>query len=92
MAVASAYQQSKLFLRISEKRPDLVIELKDSDEISYAYVLAKTNKVLSDTEAKEFLKNNYKDERIGLLIWCFGQMGLWDRIIEYDNKYGTRYS
>ena len=36
---------------------------------------------------KKILKNNYTDERIGLLLWSFGQMGLWESIIEYDADY-----
>jgi hypothetical protein len=70
----------------------LVNELKNIDQISYSYVLTKFNKKLSDSEAKEFLRNNYKDDRIGLLLWCYGQMGLWDCIVEYDNKYKMKHN
>ena len=81
------YQISKLFLKVGAINIELVADLKKIDEISYCYVLAKLRKTLSDEEAKEILKDNYKDDRIGLLLWSFGQMRLWDRIVEYVNNY-----
>ena len=88
---AQPYQTSKLFLKIGESNPELLDKLKEIDAISFCYVLAKFNKVVSDKTAKTILNNNYKDERIGLLLWSFGQMGLWDTIVEYDNKYRERH-
>lgn len=87
---ADPYQTSKLFLKLGEINFEIVGELKKIDQISYSYVLTKFDKRLSDYEAMEILKNNYKDDRIGLLLWCFGQMGLWDIIIEYDNNYSGK--
>lgn len=81
------WQTSKLFLKLGEINLEIVNELKEIDNISYSYVLAKLDKKLSESEAREFIKNNYTDERIGLLLWSFGQMGLWDIIIEYDKYY-----
>jgi hypothetical protein len=86
------HQTSKLFLRLGAINLDLVNELKNIDQISYSYVLTKFNKKLSDSEAKEFLRNNFMDDRIGLLLWCYGQMGLWDSIVEYDNKYKGKHN
>ena len=85
------FQTSKLFIKLGAVRPELLDELKEIDGISYCYVLTKFNKKVSDSEAKNILKNNYKDDRIGLLLWSFGQMGLSDAIIEYDNKYREKH-
>lgn len=85
------FQTSKLFIKLGAINPKLLEELKEIDEISYCYVLTKFDKTISDNEAKRILKNNYKDERIGLLLWSFGQMGLWDLIVEYDNEYRAKH-
>lgn len=81
------YQLSKLFIKISSRKPNKVKELKHLDEISYAYALTKLEKKLTHSEAKQFLHNNYSDSRIGLLIWCFGQMGLWNAIVDFEENY-----
>jgi len=82
------FQRPRLFLKIAKEVPELLNKLREIDQISYAYVLVKLKKTLSESEAKEILKNNNQDEaRIGLLIWCFGQMGLWDAIIDYDQNF-----
>jgi len=86
------FQTSKLFLKLGAINFELVEELKDIDSISYCYVLTKFGKAISASEAKAILKENYKDDRIGLLLWSFGQMGLWDSIVEYDNNYREKHN
>src|SRR5690554_5430167 len=76
------FQASKLFIKIGTINHNLIEELKDIDEVSYCYVLTKFDKIISNNEARRILLNNYKDDRIGLLLWSFGQMGLWDLIVE----------
>lgn len=85
------FQTSKLFIKLGAVKPELIEELKEIDRINYCYVLTKFDKKITDNEAKSILKDNYKDDRIGLLLWSFGQMGLWDRIIEYDNEYREKH-
>lgn len=80
-------QLSRLFRRISEKDTRKVNELKNINEISYSYVLVKIGKKISNQLACQFLKNNYKDDNISLLIWCFGQMGLWNAIVDFEKNY-----
>ncbi len=86
LKITKPVQASKLLLKLGAINFEFVKELKDIDQISYSYVLAKLGKRLSDAQASEFLKNNYRDERIGLLLWSFGKMGLWDKIVEFDVK------
>jgi hypothetical protein len=88
---AKPFQITKLFLKLGTVNYDLVHDLKSIDQISYSYVLVKFDKKLTNTQASEFLKNNYKDNRIGLLLWCFGKMGLWDNIIEFETKYKDKH-
>ena len=86
------YQTSKLFLKLGKVDFSIVKELQNIDEISYAYVLTKFGKKLSEAEAKEIIEKNYKDDRIGLLLWCYGQMGLWESIVEYDDNYREKHN
>lgn len=85
------FQASKLFIKIGSINYKLIEEFKKVDEISYCYVLTKLNKSIPENEAMRILEDNFKDERIGLLLWSFGQMGLWNSIVEYDNKYRERH-
>jgi hypothetical protein len=80
------YQLSKLFLIICNLDYKKVKELKEIDQVSYVYVVTKFNKKITEKEAKEILINNYQNERVGLLIWCFGKMRLWDVIVYYKDK------
>ena len=88
---ADQYQLSRLFIRIGSLKHELLEELKNIDQITYSYVLAKLNKRFDSQQASEILKNNHKDKRIGLLLWCFGKMELWDNIIEFDLKFKVKY-
>ncbi|NRR93524.1 hypothetical protein HSX10_18280 [Winogradskyella undariae] len=83
------YQLSKLFLKVTRIKPELIGKLKEIDEISYSYVTAKNNFEISDKEAVELIEKNENDERIGLLIWSIGQHGKWEILKEYyDKKHG----
>jgi len=56
--------------------------LESSDEISAAYVRAKLKIPFSTQEAMKVFEQNKFDDRIGLLLWAFGQMRLWDILQE----------
>lgn len=68
---------SKLFIRIGGEQPELLPRLESLDGVTYAYVLVKLGRNLSDSQAYALYNRFDTDERIGLLLWCFGQMGLW---------------
>ena len=53
--------------------------------------MTKFERKISISDAKDIIKRNYQDERIGLLMWCFGQMGLWEGIIDYDINYLNKH-
>lgn len=76
-----------LYRRIIEKEPSSIQILKSSDEITYTYVLCKLGRMLDIEEAREILARNYQDDRIGLLLWCFGKMKLRTLILEYRESY-----
>ena len=64
------------FLRLQDE--SLTETLASVDEITYCYVRAKEMRPLQRREALSIFGRNKLDERVGLLIWSFGQMGLWD--------------
>jgi hypothetical protein len=74
------WQIARLYLRIAEVKPNLLDELRRKDEISFCYVLAKLNLKLTLKQALKFIENNSGDERFGLLVWSFGQLGLWEAL------------
>ena len=84
------YQLSKLFLKVTKIKPELIEKIKEIDEISYSYITAKNNFELSDNEAIELISKNENDERFGLLIWSIGQHGKWLVLKEYYDKKHSR--
>ncbi len=73
---------SKLFVRASEFDPSVLEKLKETNGITYAYVLYLKGEKL-DKESASHIYNKTKDEdNIGFLLWCFGKMKLWDNIME----------
>jgi len=84
------YQLSKLFLKVTKIKPELIKTLKKIDDISYSYVTAKNNLPFTDREAIELISRNENDERFGLLIWSIGQHGKWKILKEYYDKKHSR--
>jgi hypothetical protein len=80
------FQASKLFIKLGKVDIALLDKLMSIDEISYCYVLTKFNKAISSSEAKRILEKHSQDERVGLLLYSLGQMGLFETIMEYDNR------
>jgi hypothetical protein len=67
---------SRLFVKANslEKAQQLLY----IDEITYVYVCAKIGSELSPNYALEIFEKNKLDERVGLLLWSFGELGLWE--------------
>lgn len=76
--LTEGWQLSRFYLRISEVNPTIVKELLKRDPISYCYVLAKLGQKVSMAQARAIIRRSEADERLGLLIWSFGIMELWD--------------
>lgn len=70
---ANSWTTTALFLNVP-LTPDRLARLKATDGITYAYICAKRDVMLSNEEAVELWEQYKKDERAGLLMWCFGQM------------------
>jgi hypothetical protein len=83
--VEDSWQITKLYLRVAQNNLEKLDELSRRDEIAYAYVSVKLGRPLRDEEALAIFERNKYDDRLGLLIWCLGQMGLWSTL-EYINS------
>jgi hypothetical protein len=76
-SVEGSWHSTKLDLRVSEMDPSKLEHLAATDEITFAYVSTKLGRSFEfDTALSMFERNKY-DERLSLLIWCFGHMKLW---------------
>ena len=73
----------KLFQKIQLSTKEYDGYLSNLDPITYAYLLTIKGETLSSKEAIKLLNLCGKDERVGLLLWCFGQMRLWDVLIKF---------
>jgi len=84
--VDSSRIASKLFLRFEPSTVEGLKDLLSIDEISYAYLRYKWELPFTVNEAASFLERNATDEKVGLLLWVFGKMGLSDVLkIAVDN-------
>lgn len=70
-----------LFHRVAETHPDIFDILDENNDFTKAYVLAKTKHPLSEEQAWEMYERNKGEQKIGLLIWCFGEMKLWNVLV-----------
>lgn len=72
------WQLSRLYLRIADQAPELLNELLQHDSISYLYVAAKQRIAIADDIVDGIVRQHLGDERVGLMLWSLGELGLWD--------------
>jgi hypothetical protein len=84
-ALQEDWQIRKLYLKNARHDKAILDYIKTIDEITYCYILVKLGETLSESEALDIYENNSRDERIGLLVWCFGKMNLWQVLVEIEN-------
>ncbi len=85
-AFSEGWQFARLYLRIAEIKPKLLTELRDIDEISYCYVLAKLGRKIALKEAVKIIDSNSGDERFGLLIWSLGRLHMWEALRHVESQ------
>jgi hypothetical protein len=64
--------------------PKRLKALRRYDGITYAYVCAKRGISLSDKEAAKLWEEYKTDDRVRLLLWCFGRMKLQNVLSKLD--------
>ncbi|RII30416.1 MAG: hypothetical protein CXR30_05370 [Geobacter sp.] len=69
---------SRLYLKLHGNSPATMERLERLNPLSHAYVCAK----LGVSLPSKVLVQLYTKEMSGLVIWCAGQMGQWDSILE----------
>ena len=72
----------RLFLRVASKWPSVLVQLRKSDGITYAYVCARLSKRFSVVEATRLLKEYKDDARLGILAWSLGKLGHWKLLVD----------
>ncbi|WP_434113344.1 hypothetical protein [Methylocaldum sp. GT1TLB] len=85
-AFSEGWQFARLYLRIAESEPNLLDELRNIDEISYCYVLAKLDRKLPLKEAVKIVDKNLGDERFGLLVWSLGRLRMWEALQHVESQ------
>ena len=81
-ALTTPWARSSFYIRLGSREVAYLERLATSDEISAAYVRAKLKIPFTAQEAMNIFERNKFDDRIGLLLWSFGQMRLWDVLQE----------
>jgi hypothetical protein len=56
--------------------------LKVLDPVSHAYVCVKLGIAVPEAELITLYRTNMFSERSGLIVWCCGQLGYWDAVLE----------
>lgn len=69
---------SRLYLKLHGNSPATMERLEKLNPLSHAYVCAKLGVSLPSKDLIQL----YSKEMSGLVIWCAGQMGQWDSILE----------
>ena len=82
-----SWLQRKLLIKIMGKNGAIIAQLKKDDPITYTYLLTKQGKKLSSSQAWKLAQAYYDSPNISLLLWCFGQMGLWNVLIKFEKTY-----
>jgi len=75
--VGNTYLARKLYLRVVPFDLGKLERLRREDPVTYAYILVKLNKKLDDCEALHIFTQSRGNQDVGLLLWCYGRMGLW---------------
>ena len=90
--LSEGWQLSRLYLRLAEQDADQVSDLLELDPITYVYVCVKLRRPLPHDQLSVIIENHLADERVGLLLWCLGELKHWDLIMnffrsgdDYDN-------
>ncbi len=75
-----------LMSRLDDRHEEYWEKLRQWDEITYCYIMAKENRTIPAKEAIIIYERNHRDKRLGLLIWCFGRLGIWDALMIIEER------
>lgn len=81
-AVSGTWLLNRLYARMAESDPRFLTILQSRDGISFAYACVKAGASVPESLARELYQRYREDNRIGLLVWCFGKLKLWNVLVE----------
>ncbi len=87
--VDGSWLQDRLYCRMAEADPAFLDLLRDRDGIAFAYACVKTSTPIPDHLAFRLHEQYREDERLGLLVWCFGELRMWDVLVALTE--GTKH-
>jgi len=85
-ALTEGWQLSRLYLKLAEIDVTHVEELLEIDPISYVYVQVKLKRSVPDDQLTGIVGDHLGDERLGLLLWCLGELRQWDLIVTASKR------
>ncbi|MBF8267778.1 MAG: hypothetical protein HW388_1286 [Dehalococcoidia bacterium] len=86
-ALVGFLPKARLYIRVAEKDPSVVERLQRDDEVAWTYIKVKLgHPPLASEEALALFWRNELHSELALLLWCFGQMGLWEVLVEIASK------
>ncbi len=85
-ALTEGWQLSRLYLKLAQIDVTHIDDLLVLDPISYVYVLVKLKRSVPDDQLNGILSDHIGDERLGLLLWCLGELRCWDLIVTASER------
>jgi hypothetical protein len=86
-ALTGTVPKARLYIRIAKRDPLLFDRLKKTDEVAWTYAIVKLGQPpISSKEAIALFWRNEIHPELALLLWCFGQMKLWDVLLEIASQ------
>lgn len=85
-ALTEGWQLSRLYLKLAEIDVTHIDDLLELDPISYVYVQVKLKRSVPDDQLNGILSDHIGDERLGLLLWCLGELRHWDLIVTASKR------
>jgi hypothetical protein len=77
------YVERKLYFR-APMSPTRLKAILDANEVTYAVACAKQKIPIPEKTAQRLWANRQKSGRPDLLIWAFGESGLWNLLMELE--------
>jgi hypothetical protein len=84
--LSEGWQLSRLYLKLAELDEAQVSDLLELDPITYVYVCVKLRRPVPHDQLTAILEDSLGDERLGLLLWCLGELRHWDLIMAVSRR------
>lgn len=78
--MCSQSELREMFKRLAAINSTKLEILRAEDPITYVYIMVKLGKTITQEEITSIYKKCQSDDRIGLFIWCIGQMKNWNAL------------